>query len=114
MRKSDLYGRVGKNLATRRRGLKYSQAKVAKRAEISRPSLANMEIGNQTISLFQLYKLAIALELEDARELLPVSVLKSDEFEAESEEVKIGDTTRLNPDHISEVQEIIAAWGAKK
>jgi len=114
MRELDIYERVGKNLAARRKELKRTQAFVASNAGISRPSLANIESGNQTITLHQLYKLAAALELNDARELLPAGITTVEEQILEARDIKIENASRLKPDHISEVQEVIAAWGSKK
>jgi len=114
MRQSDIYARVGKNLAARRKALNKTQSFVAGRAGISRPSLANIETGNQTISLHQLYNLAAVLELSDARELLPAGIGAVDENASDDRKLKIETTSRLNPDHISEVQGVVAAWKGKK
>ena len=114
MRQKDIYERVGKNLAARRNELKRTQSYVACKSGISRPSLANIETGNQTITLHQLYKLAAALELNDARQLLPAGVTTIEEQKMETKDVKIENASRLNPDHISEIREVIAAWGNKK
>lgn len=114
MRQSDIYARVGKNLAARRKALNKTQSVVAGRAGISRPSLANIETGNQTISLHQLYNLAAVLELSDARELLPAGIGAVDENASDDRKLKIETTSRLNPDHISEVQGVVAAWKGKK
>ena len=114
MRQKDIYERVGKNLAARRNELKRTQSYVASKSGISTPSLANIETGNQTITLHQLYKLAAALELNDARQLLPAGVTTIEEQKMETKDVKIENASRLNPDHISEIREVIAAWGNKK
>jgi len=114
MRHEDIYERVGKNMAARRRELELTQSSVAKEAGISRPSLANIETGNQTITLHQLYKIAAALGYKDARVLLPSGVTTIEEQKIDAREIEIQTTSELKPGHISEVQKVIAAWGSKK
>ena len=113
MRQADIYKRVGKNLAERRYALERTQASIAKEAGISRPSLANIENGNQTITLHQLYKLAEALELVDARTLLPTGTTTLKEQKSDAGTVNIRTTSDLKPGHKKEIQNVIAAWGGK-
>lgn len=113
MRQADIYQRVGKNLAARRNALGRTQSSIAKEAGISRPSLANIENGNQTITLHQLYKLAAALKLSDARTLLPVGTTTLEDQKIQTEDVNIRTTADLKPGHKKEIQDVIAAWGGK-
>lgn len=71
MDETALYREIGGRLAARRRRLILTQSAVAKAAKLSRPSLANIELGRQTILLHQLYRLAEALELDGLESLLP-------------------------------------------
>lgn len=65
---------IGKALAERRRAAEKRQADVARECGISRSSLANIEKGRQSLSLFLLYQIAEALDVADPRSLLPKGV----------------------------------------
>jgi len=110
---SNIYKHVGNNLATRRNELNLTQSKVAIAAEISRPSLANIEKGNQTITLHQLYKLANALELDDARKLLPAAT-STMKLNPTPTTIKIKTTSKnLNDGHRTEVQKVLSMLGKR-
>lgn len=61
----------GRLLASTREQANLSQAQLAKRMELSRASIINMERGRQNITLVALYKLADLLEVNPA-DLLPI------------------------------------------
>lgn len=67
-----LYGRIGDAVRKRRREMGLTQQNLADRLDISRASLANIEVGRQRILVHHLYDLARALGLEVAA-LLPRS-----------------------------------------
>ncbi len=58
----------------RRKDQKKTQSEIAAAAGLSRPSLANIEAGRQTLTLHQLYRLASVLGVGDVRLLLPPSL----------------------------------------
>lgn len=71
MNETQFYQDLGSLIASRRGALGLGQSEIAKRAGISRASLANMEVGRQRVLLHQLYKVAAALELDNPQYLLP-------------------------------------------
>jgi len=71
MASDPLHASLGRNLACHRKALELRQFDVAEAAGISRSSLANIEIGNQPVSLELLYRLGKVLGVEDVRTLLP-------------------------------------------
>lgn len=73
MEKNKLYKVVGGRIAERRKTVGLTQVEVAQLTGVSRPSLANMERGDQVIALHHLYKLISALELERLTDLIPNS-----------------------------------------
>lgn len=84
----------------------------ARLAGMSRPSLANVESGRQSLTLHQYYQLAAALELKDARDLLP-SKPPLLGVEEPSVEIPIKSSKRLPPSQTEEVQRAIAAHTRK-
>jgi len=70
MNPESLHERIGAFIATRRRQLKMKQEGLAKRAGISRASLANIERGRQSVLVHVLYSIAKALEIPPSQ-LLP-------------------------------------------
>lgn len=75
MRMSDaeLYRRLGRAVAERRRMLGLTQSDVAEKLGLSRASLANLENGRQRIMVHQLFGLVNALKLRSILELVPES-----------------------------------------
>jgi transcriptional regulator with XRE-family HTH domain len=65
-----LYKEIGATIRNRRKTMRLSQEKLAARLQISRGSLANIEIGRQNLLVHQLYKFAAALDLKPS-DLLP-------------------------------------------
>ena len=65
-----LYELVGQNLVRRRREAKVSQTKLGRLCGLTRGSIANIELGNQRLTLHTLATLAQALDI-DMRSLLP-------------------------------------------
>jgi transcriptional regulator with XRE-family HTH domain len=66
----DIRLEFGRTLRSVRKTKGYSQQELADRVALSRPSIVNIELGRQGISLEQLYVLASALGVS-AAELLP-------------------------------------------
>ena len=64
------YEEFGRRLRAARRKAKLTQEELAARAGMSRPSLANVERGNQRVALHQFAELAAAVGVEPA-DLLP-------------------------------------------
>ena len=62
---------IGRALADLRREKDLRQEDVANECGISRSSLANIEKGRQPVSLALLYKISEALQVDDARSILP-------------------------------------------
>jgi transcriptional regulator with XRE-family HTH domain len=76
MDERELYRELGRAIAGRRKHLEFTQQAVAKRAGMSRASLANIEVGRQKVLVHQLYGLAAALSLDSPARLLPVGRLE--------------------------------------
>jgi len=74
MDEKKLYKGLGEMIAARRNKLGLNQANLAKQVNMSRASIANIEVGRQRVLVHQLYLLAEALELTDGpRSLLPIA-----------------------------------------
>lgn len=66
-----VYKAFGRAIATRRKELDLTQAKLAARVGMSRASIANIESGRQNVLLHHVYSLASALEFSKVSDLLP-------------------------------------------
>jgi transcriptional regulator with XRE-family HTH domain len=66
-----IYKAFGRAVATRRKKLDLTQAKLASRVGMSRASVANIESGRQKVLLHHVYTLASALEFAKVSDLLP-------------------------------------------
>ena len=66
-----IYEEFGQRVATRRKELKLTQAKLAAKVGLSRASLANIECGRQSVLLHHVYRFASALDLPKLSALLP-------------------------------------------
>ena len=69
----ELYRRLGRAVADRRRALGLTQSSVAGKLGLSRASLANLENGRQRIMVHQLFALTNALNLSSILDLVPES-----------------------------------------
>ena len=67
----ELYRRLGRAVADRRRFLGLTQTTLAERLGLSRASVANLENGRQRIMVHQLFALTNALNLKSILELVP-------------------------------------------
>ncbi|MCY4012274.1 MAG: helix-turn-helix transcriptional regulator [Gammaproteobacteria bacterium] len=67
----ELYRRLGRTVANRRRQLGLTQRDVAARLGLSRASLANLECGRQRIMVHQLFGLVNILNLDSILDLVP-------------------------------------------
>ena len=66
----DLNGRAAERIRAAREAAGLSQGKLAAKAGLSRPSLANIEAGRQTITLRQLGAIAASLDVQPTDLLL--------------------------------------------
>ena len=80
----EIYERVGRNVAERRREAGLSQTELAKRCGLTRGSIANIESGRQRPTLHTLSDIAGALEVD------MLSLLSSPEGNAGDEEEAVG------------------------
>jgi transcriptional regulator with XRE-family HTH domain len=69
-RKDLIYGRVGGNIRFRRQQLLMNQNELAKKVELTRSSIVQIESGKQAITLHTLYSVAQALDIS-VHKLLP-------------------------------------------
>ncbi|WP_428101049.1 helix-turn-helix domain-containing protein [Candidatus Rariloculus sp.] len=67
----ELYRRLGRAVADRRRKLRLTQSTVAEKLGLSRASVANLENGRQRIMVHQLFALVNALKLKSILDLVP-------------------------------------------
>ena len=67
----ELYRRLGRAVADRRRELGFTQSTIAEKLGLSRASLANLENGRQRIMVHQLFALVNALKLKSVLDLVP-------------------------------------------
>ena len=89
----------GRRVSRRRRELKLTQEALASRANLSRPSLANIEAGRQSVFLAQVYRLAAALDYRSPADLL----VAPDEVAPLSADIPKVSDARLTPTQRSEV-----------
>lgn len=71
MSEMELYRRLGRAVAARRRSLGLTQGQIAAQLGLSRASLANLENGRQRIMVHQLFGLVNALRLNSILDLVP-------------------------------------------
>ena len=67
-----LYMRIGRAVKSHRNDLGVTQAELAQGIGVSRPALANIESGGQSLSIHQLLLLAARLKLESLDQLIPL------------------------------------------
>lgn len=77
---------IGQRIMALRKGKGLSQEALAKSIGISRPSLAQTELGNRSLDVFELYNLSVALEFS-LDEFLSPDFNASDEFRHEKRAV---------------------------
>lgn len=70
MEKKTLHDALGRRIAEARGAM--TQQQLADKVEMSRASIANIERGQQSVSIFNLYAIAEALGIADPAELLPM------------------------------------------
>lgn len=118
MERHSLYATIGGALTKRRRDLRKTQAEIASSAGLSRPSLANIEAGRQTLSLHQFYRLASVLEIEDARILLPDRLTFHDnereDLDMSGELPELKKTTDISEDQQERIRRMVAETLRKK
>jgi transcriptional regulator with XRE-family HTH domain len=68
---AEIYRLLGRNVAAHRTNRKMTQAQVAEKLGLTRPSLANIETGRQRAMLHHVYELVDALGLDSITDLLP-------------------------------------------
>ena len=72
MNAKEIYKSLGARIRDLRKGLPQTQDQFAKRAGISRASLANIEAGRQQVLVHHLFTFAAILQLDSPAHLLPV------------------------------------------
>lgn len=97
MHKKSLYAELGRRIAKARGHM--TQQQLAEKVEMSRASIANIERGNQSVSLFNLYVIAEALGIADPADLLPMregATSRLVEVKSSFEHLNIRDRTTVN------------------
>lgn len=74
-----LYGEIGKLVKKARKIEDITQEELSSRAGISRGSIANIERGNQKLTIYTLYLIADALRIEPAALLPPLNIIHKSE-----------------------------------
>ncbi|MDE0703296.1 MAG: helix-turn-helix domain-containing protein [Rhodospirillaceae bacterium] len=100
----ELYRRLGRTVANRRRELGLTQSTVAEKLGLSRASLANLENGRQRIMVHQLFALVNALRLKSILELVPEAWLPPEPLP----DIKVSGPD-LSPQQQSAVETILAS-----
>lgn len=70
MEKKALYDLLGRRIAQARGAM--TQQQLAEKVDMSRASIANIERGQQSVSVFNLYAIAEAVGMADPADLLPM------------------------------------------
>jgi len=76
MKERDFDDALGKRIQGHRKAKRFSQIELGKRLDISRSSIANIENGFHKPSVFQIYKICLALNLPLQEILLPLEDMK--------------------------------------
>lgn len=100
----ELYRRLGRAVADRRREIGFTQKTVAEKLGLSRASLANLENGRQRIMVHQLFALVNALKLKSILDLVPEAWIPPEPLP----DIKISGST-LSPQQQSAVETLLAA-----
>ena len=100
----ELYRRLGRTVAKRRRELGLTQSDIAEKLGLSRASLANLESGRQRIMVHQLFALANALKLKSILDLVPETWVPLEPLP----EIKVSGST-LSPQQQSAVENLLAS-----
>ena len=100
----ELYRRLGRAVATRRRELRLTQSTVAEKLGLSRASLANLENGRQRIMVHQLFALVNALKLGSVLDLIPETWAPPEPLP----DIKVSGPT-LSPQQQSSVKTLLAS-----
>lgn len=79
MKESDFDSALGRRIQRHRKARRFSQVELGKRLDISRSSIANIENGFHKPSVFQIYKICMALNLPLEEVLLPLDDMKKTE-----------------------------------
>ena len=104
----ELYRRLGRAVAERRRELDLTQSDVAEKLGLSRASLANLENGRQRILLHQLFALVNVLKLKSILDLVPKTWVPPEPLP----EIEVSDST-LSPQQQSAVKSMVASASRK-
>ena len=100
----ELYRRLGRTVAGRRRELGLTQSTVAEKLGLSRASLANLESGRQRIMVHQLFALVNALRLKSVLDLVPEAWTPPEPMP----DIKVSGST-LSPQQQSAVETLLAS-----
>ena len=100
----ELYRRLGRAVAERRRELGLTQSDIAEKLGLSRASLANLENGRQRIMVHQLFALVNALKLKSILDLVPKTWVPPEPLP----EIKVSGST-LSPQQQSAVESVVAS-----
>ena len=99
----ELYRRLGRAVADRRRELRLTQSDIAEKLGLSRASLANLENGRQRIMVHQLFALVNALRLQSILELVPEAWVPPEPLP----DIKVSGSS-LSPQQQSAVETLLA------
>jgi len=100
----ELYRRLGRTVADRRRELGLTQSTVAEKLGLSRASLANLENGRQRIMVHQLFALVSALRLKSILELVPEAWVPPEPLP----DIKVSGSS-LSPQQQSAIETLLAS-----
>jgi transcriptional regulator with XRE-family HTH domain len=108
-----IYRAFGRAVADRRRSMNKTQLQVAQEIGLSRPSLANIERGEQKVFLHQILALVEALELENSHEIVP-SRAPPPETTYTKRQVSVSGAKNLSKDQKVLVHRIVGRFGDTK
>ena len=100
----ELYRRLGRAVADRRREIGLTQSAVADKLGLSRASIANLENGRQRIMVHQLFALTNVLRLKSVLDLVPETWAPPDPLP----EILVSGSS-LSPQQQSAVETLIAS-----
>lgn len=105
----NIYKSLGEKIATYRANNRLTQTELAEKVNMSRASIANIEVGRQKVFVHQIYNFASALGLTNIQELLP----DVDNSSVMDSEIVISSASKLTSGEVERVRNLLKDISSK-